>query len=402
MSLSQVVNKIKPSATLSINSKVKSLISEGINVIGFSAGEPDFDTPEYIKLAAIESLKSGFTKYTPTSGIIELKEAICEKLSKENNISYMPQQVLASCGAKQAIYNCLLALCNDGDEVLIPSPYWVSYPEQVVLARGVSVFISSSDENNFKITKSDIERNITNKTKVLIINSPCNPTGSVYTKEELYEIVHVAINAGLYVISDEIYEKIIYDGAKHFSPASFGKEFFEKLITVNGFSKTYSMTGWRIGYAVGPADIIKAATLIQDHSTSGPNSFTQKAAIIALQRGDEKTIKDMVAEFDKRRRYIVERLNNIDGITCMLPKGAFYVFPNVSALYGRNICGQTATNSVGLSNLILDKARAAIVPGICFGSDHHVRLSYATSMENIREGMNRLEKLLSEGISHES
>ena len=402
MSLSQVVNKIKPSATLSINSKVKSLVSEGINVIGFSAGEPDFDTPEYIKLAAIESLKSGFTKYTPTSGIMELKEAICEKLSKENNISYMPQQVLASCGAKQAIYNCLLALCNDGDEVLIPSPYWVSYPEQVVLARGVSVFISSSDKNDFKITKSDIERNITNKTKVLIINSPCNPTGSVYTKEELYEIVHIAINAGLYVISDEIYEKIIYDGAKHFSPASFGKEFFEKLITVNGFSKTYSMTGWRIGYAVGPADIIKAATLIQDHSTSGPNSFTQKAAITALQGGDEKTIKDMVTEFDNRRRYIVERLNNIDGITCMLPKGAFYVFPNVSGLYGRNICGQTATNSVDLSNLILDKARTAIVPGICFGSDRHVRISYATSMENIREGMNGLERLLSEGISHES
>ncbi|OHB36205.1 MAG: aspartate aminotransferase [Planctomycetes bacterium GWA2_40_7] len=400
MSISQVVNKIKPSATLSITSKVKSLVSEGVSVIGFSAGEPDFDTPENIKLAAIESLRSGFTKYTPTSGIMDLKEAICGKLSKENNISYTPQQVIVSCGAKQAIYNCLLALCNDGDEVLIPSPYWVSYPEQVVLARGVSVFINSSDENDFKITKSDVERNITNKTKVLIINSPCNPTGSVYTKEELYEIVHVAIDAGLYVISDEIYEKIIYDGEKHFSPASFGKEFFEKLITVNGFSKTYSMTGWRIGYAVGPADIIKAATLIQDHSTSGPNSFTQKAAITAL-RGDEKAITDMVAEFDKRRRYIVERLNNIDGITCMLPKGAFYVFPNVSALYGRDICGQTTANSVDLSNLILDKARTAVVPGECFGSDHHVRLSYATSMENIREGMDRLEKLLSQGVSFE-
>jgi len=401
MSISQVVNKIKPSATLSITSKVKQLRSEGVNVIGLSAGEPDFDTPEDIKLAAIESLKSGFTKYTPTSGIIELKKAICEKLSKENNINYAPQQVLTSCGAKQAIYNCLLALCNDGDEVLIPAPYWVSYPEQVVLARGKPVFIESSDENNFKITKSDIERNITDKTKVLIINSPSNPTGSVYTKEELYEIVQVAINAGLYVISDEIYEKILYDGVEHFSPASFGKDFFEKLITVNGFSKTYSMTGWRIGYAVGPADIIKAATLIQDHSTSGPNSFTQKAAITALQ-GDEKAIKDMVAEFDKRRRYIVERLNNMDGITCMLPKGAFYVFPNLSALYGRDICGQTATNSVDLSNLILDKARTAIVPGECFGSDHHARISYATSMENIKEGMDRMEKLLTEGIPHES
>ncbi len=401
MTISQVVSKIKPSATLSINSKVKLLKSQGVSVIGFSAGEPDFDTPEDIKTAAIDSLKSGFTKYTPTAGIIELKEAICEKLSRENNIiSYTPQQVIVSCGAKQAIYNCLLALCNEGDEVLIPSPYWVSYPEQAVLARGIPVFIQSSDENNFKIEKSDIDRHMTDKTKVLVINSPCNPTGSVYTEGELYEIIHYAINTGLYVISDEIYEKIIYDGTKHFSPASFGKEFIEKLITINGFSKTFSMTGWRIGYAAGPADIINAATTIQDHSTSGPNSFTQKAALAAL-KADEKTITDMVRKFDKRRQYIVGRLNDMEGITCMMPKGAFYVFPNVSGLYNRDICGQTVTNSVEFADLILDKARIAFVPGVCFGSDSHVRISYATSMENIEEGMNRLEKLLSEGILHE-
>ncbi|MGR3293784.1 MAG: pyridoxal phosphate-dependent aminotransferase [Candidatus Scalindua sp.] len=399
MAISNIISKIKPSVTLALSSKVKQLKSEGVNVIGFSAGEPDFDTPEEIKISAIESLKSGFTKYTPTSGIPELKEAICEKLSRENNINYSSQQILASCGAKQVIYNCLQAICNDGDEVLIPSPYWLSYPEQVTFARGKSVFIKSSDENDFKITKDDIERNITEKTKVLIINSPSNPTGSLYTEKELYEIVQPAVNAGLYVISDEIYEKIIYDGEKHVSPASFGKAFFEKVITVNGFSKAYSMTGWRIGYAAGPVDIIKAATLVQDHSTSGPNSFTQKAAITALQ-GKEKTITDMVNEFDKRRKYIVERLNDIDGITCMLPKGAFYVFPNISGLYNRDICGLKVTNSVDLANMFLEKAKIAFVPGVCFGSDLHLRISYATSMENIEEGMNRLEKLLNEGIVH--
>ncbi len=400
MAISNIIKKIKPSATLALSSKVKQLKSEGMNVIGFGAGEPDFDTPENIKNSAIESLKSGFTKYTPTSGIPELKEAISEKLLKENNINYSPQQVLVSCGAKQVIYNCLQALCNDGDEVLIPAPYWLSYPEQVTFARGKSVFIESSDKNDFKITKSDVERNITEKTKVLIINSPSNPTGSLYTEKELYEIVQPAVNAGLYVISDEIYEKIIYDGEKHISPASFGKEFLEKLITVNGFSKAFSMTGWRIGYAAGPLDIIKAATLVQDHSTSGPNSFTQKAAITALQ-GDEKNVTDMVKEFDKRRKYIVERLNNIDGITCMLPKGAFYVFPNISGLYNRNICDQKVTNSVDLANLILEKAKTAFVPGVCFGSDLHLRISYATSMENIKQGMNRLEKLLNEGVIYE-
>ncbi|KHE93544.1 MAG: pyridoxal phosphate-dependent aminotransferase [Candidatus Scalindua rubra] len=399
MTTSDIVNKIKPSATLTLNSKVAQLKSDGVSVIGFSAGEPDFDTQEEIKISAIEALKSGFTKYTPTSGIPELKKAISEKLLKENNVSYSPQQVLVSCGAKQVIYNCILALCNDGDEVLIPAPYWVSYPEQVTLARGKSVFIESSDENDFKITKDDIERNITDKTKILIINSPNNPTGSLYTEKELYEIVQFAINAGLYIISDEIYEKIIYDGEKHISPASFGKEFFEKLITVNGFSKTFSMTGWRIGYAAGPIDVIKAATLIQDHTTSGANSITQKAAVTALQ-GNEKTITNMVKEFDKRRKYIVDRLNNIDGITCMLPKGAFYVFPNISSLYNRDICGQKVTNSVDLANLVLDKAKIAFVPGTCFGSDAHLRISYATSIENIEEGMNRLEKLLNEGIEH--
>ncbi|MFQ5712658.1 MAG: pyridoxal phosphate-dependent aminotransferase [Candidatus Scalinduaceae bacterium] len=399
MIVSQLVNNLKPSATLSINGKVKQLRSNGIDVIGFSAGEPDFDTPDYIKLAAIKSLKSGFTKYTPTSGIIELKEAICEKLRRENGLSYKPHQIMASCGAKQAIYNCILTLCNEEDEVLVPSPYWVSYPEQVTLARANPVFIKTTDENNFKITKNDLETHITDKTKLLIINSPSNPTGTTYTKEELYEICDFAIKAGLYILSDEIYEKILYDGTKHVSPASFGKEFMDKVITVNGFSKAFSMTGWRIGYAAGPIDIIKAATMLQDHTTSGPNAFTQKAAVTALNEQNNATA-DMVIEFDKRRKYIVERLNNMDGISCMLPKGAFYVFPNVSGLFGRNIAGQRATDSIELVALILDKAKVAFVPGECFGSKSHVRISYATSMENIKEGMNRLENLLSAGITH--
>ncbi len=399
MTVSQLANSIKPSATLAVTSRVKQLKLNGVNVIGFGAGEPDFDTPDYIKLAAIESLKSGFTKYTPTSGIIELKEAICEKLRRENGLSYEPQQIMASCGAKQAIYNCILTLCNEEDEVLVPSPYWVSYPEQVALARAKPVFIKTTDENNFKITKDDLETHIIDKTKLLIINSPSNPTGTTYTKEELYEICDSAIKAGLYILSDEIYEKILYDGTKHVSPASFGKEFMDKVITVNGFSKAFSMTGWRIGYAAGPLDIIKAATMIQDHTTSGPNSFTQKAAVTALNEQNNATA-DMVVEFDKRRKYIVERLNNMDGISCMLPKGAFYVFPNVSALFGRNIAGQNAADPIELVALILDKAKVAFVPGEAFGSKSHVRISYATSMENIKEGMNRLENLLSAGITH--
>lgn len=399
MIISQLANSLKPSATLSITSKVKHLRSNGIDVIGFSAGEPDFDTPQYIKLAAIESLKSGFTKYTPTSGINELKEAICKKLERENDLFYEPEQIIVSCGAKQAIYNCILALCNEGDEVLIPSPYWVSYPEQVTLARAKPVFINTTDENHFKITKNDLEKRITDKTKLLIINSPSNPTGTTYTKRELYGICDFAIKAGLYIISDEIYEKILYDDTRHVSPGSFGKEFLDKVITINGFSKSFSMTGWRIGYAAGPIDIIKAATMIQDHTTSGPNSFTQKAAVTALNEQNNLTA-DMVVEFDKRRKYIVERLNNMDGISCIMPKGAFYIFPNVSRLFKRGIAGQIVNTSIEFVNLVLDKAKVAFVPGEAFGSKSHVRISYAMSMESIKEGMNRLEGLLSADIIH--
>ncbi|MDR4499082.1 MAG: pyridoxal phosphate-dependent aminotransferase [Candidatus Scalindua sp.] len=401
MIISQLVKKIKPSATMSITSKVKQMISSGIDVIGFGAGEPDFDTPDYIKTAAIESLQNGFTKYTPTSGILELKEAICKKLLQENGVNYTPKQVIISCGAKHSIYNTILALCNPGDEVLVPSPYWVSYPEQITLANSTPVFIHTDDSKDFKISVEDLKRSITDKTKLLILNSPSNPTGSVYTKEELYEIADFAIQAGLYIISDEIYEKIVYDGTVHYSPASFGEKFAKNVITVNGLSKTFSMTGWRIGYMAGPEELVKATELIQDHSTSCPNSFSQKAAVVAIRGKDDITSK-MVSEFDRRRRYIVERLNKIEGITCRLPKGAFYVFPNISGLYGRKIAGETAKNSSEFVSIVLDKAKVAVVPGICFGSDSHVRLSYATSFENIEKGMDRLENLLTNSIPYKN
>ena len=401
MKVSKLIQKIKPSATMSITSKVKYMISCGIDVIGFGAGEPDFDTPDYIKTAAIQSLQNGFTKYTPTSGIPELKEVICKKLLEENGVNYTPQQVIISCGAKHSLYNSILALCNSGDEVLVPSPYWVSYPEQITLANGIPVFIHTDDSKDFKISVEDLKRSITAKTKLLILNSPSNPTGSVYTREELYEISDFAIQAGLYIISDEIYEKIVYDGTAHYSPASFGEKFAENVITVNGLSKTFSMTGWRIGYMAGPEELVKATELIQDHSTSCPNSFAQKAAVVALKEKDDITSK-MVSEFDRRRKYIVERLNKIEGITCRLPKGAFYVFPNISGLFGRNIAGETANTSSELVNIVLNKAKVAFVPGICFGSDSHVRLSYATSLENIKEGMDRLENLLTNGIPYKN
>ncbi|MDR4504770.1 MAG: pyridoxal phosphate-dependent aminotransferase [Candidatus Scalindua sp.] len=401
MIVSHLVKKIKPSATMAITSKVKHMISQGIDVIGFGAGEPDFDTPDYIKAAAIESIQKGFTKYTPTSGILELKEAICKKLSEENGLNYSPQQVMVSCGAKHSIYNCILALCNRGDEVLVQSPYWVSYPEQITLANSVPVIIKTTDSTDFKLTIDDLKRNMTDKTKMLILNSPCNPTGTVYTKEELYEIVDFAISAGLYVISDEIYEKMLYDGALHYSPASFGENFFNNVITINGLSKTFSMTGWRIGYTAGPEELITAATLIQDHSTSCPNSFTQKASIAALVKKDD-TVSKMISEFDKRRQYIVKRLNNIEGLSCPSPKGAFYVFPNISELFGKNIAGKTANTSSELVDIVLDKAKVAFIPGICFGSDSHIRISYATSFENIEKGMDRFENLLKDGTVYTS
>ena len=393
MALSRIAREVKTSATLAITAKAKQLKAKGVDVIGFGAGEPDFDIPENVKNAAIQAIKDGYNKYTPTSGAPELKEAICEKLLKDNKLKYNPSQIIVSAGAKQSILNTVLVLCDTGDEAIIPTPYWVSYPEMVIMAGAKPVFLNTTDKDKFKITKESLAKAITPKTKLLFMNSPGNPTGMVYTEKELREIVGFAVEKGLYVISDEIYEKILYDGAQHFSPATFSDECYKKVITVNGFSKVYAMTGWRLGYAAGPEEIIKAATNIQDHTTSGANSITQKAGVEAL-KGNQDSVTLMVREFDRRRKYIVERLNKIKGVSCLLPQGAFYAFPKVSDLYIKKISGQSVNNSFDLVNLLLEKAHVAFVPGAPFGSDEYIRISYATSMENIEKGMDRFEKFL--------
>ncbi len=393
MTLSRIAEEIKPSGTIKISTKVKHMAREGINVIGFGMGEPDFNTPKNIADAAIKAIKDGFTKYTPTSGILELREAICEKLLGDNGLKYSPTQVVVSSGAKQVTHNLILVLCDSGDEVIIPSPYWVSYPEQVKMAGARPVYVQGTDETGFKVTPESLKEAITPRTKVLLLNSPGNPTGVVYTEEELRTLAGIAVEKGIYVISDEIYEKIIYDGIKHASPASFGDEFMNRVITVNGFSKAYAMTGWRLGYAAGPENVIKATIRLQDHTTSCANSIAQKAAVEAL-RGDQTTVGLMVAEFDKRRRYIVERLSKLEGISCIMPKGAFYVFPNVTGLYRLGIAGTNVSDSTKLVDLLIEKARVAFVPGVCFGSDDHIRISFATNMDQIEEGMDRLEELL--------
>lgn len=394
MFFSRMAREVQPSATIKISTKVKFMRAKGIDIIGFGMGEPDFTTPENIREAAIKAIRDGFTRYTPTSGTMELKEAICEKLLKENGLKYSPNQIIASCGAKQSVCNVILALCDKGDEVIIPSPYWVSYSEQVVMAGAKPVFVRATDGTDFKISADDLKGAITKKTKLLVLNSPCNPTGAVYTESELRDIVGCAIKNRIYVISDEIYENIVYDGTKTCSPAGFGDEFMDKVITINGFSKSFAMTGWRLGYAAGREDIIREAIKLQDHFTSSTSSITQAAGVEAL-RGKQDFIKVMVSEFDKRRRFIVEKLNRLDGIGCVMPKGAFYVFPNISGLFGKKIAGDEVTDSDGLVNLLIDKANIAFVPGKSFGSDNHVRISYATSMENIVEGMKRLEDALS-------
>ncbi len=393
MALSRIAREVKTSATLAITAKAKQLAAKGIDVVGFGAGEPDYDTPENVKNAAIKAIRDGFTKYTPTAGAPALKEAICEKLFKENNLKYNPSQVIVSAGAKQSILNMVLVLCDAGDEAIIPSPYWVSYPEMVVMAGAKPVFLPTTDKEQFKITRESLARAITPKSKLLFMNSPNNPTGMVYTEKELREIICLAVEKGLYVISDEIYERIVFDGIKHVSPASFSDACYQKVVTVNGFSKVYSMTGWRLGYAAGPEEIVKAATNVQDHTTSGANSITQIAGVEAL-RGNQDSVKNMVSEFDRRRKYIVGRLNKIPGVSCLLPQGAFYAFPRVTGLYTKKICGQPVTNSFDLVNLLLEKAHVAFVPGAPFGSDEYIRISYATSMENIEKGMDRFEKFL--------
>jgi len=383
--LAERLKKINPSSTLAITTKAKELKSEGKDIVNFAAGEPDFDTPDFIKDAAYEAIRSGFTKYTPTTGTPELKKLICDKFKKDNSLEYNPNQIVVSCGAKHSIFNALFVLINRDDEVLMSSPYWVSYPEMVNLCEGKPVFIETLPRNNFKITSADLEKNITAKTKLLLLNSPSNPTGCVYGLDELKEIAKVCVAKNILVISDEIYEKLIYDNLKHLSIASLNKDIYNLTITVNGLSKSFSMTGWRIGYLAGPPDIAEAISRLQDHSTSNPTSISQKAAQAALNAPDDFA-KNMADEFQKRRDYIIERLSRMKGIAFVKPQGAFYIFCDIS---------KTSMEALTFANRLLDEKAVAIIPGESFGRDDHVRISFATSMEQIKKGMDRIEGWLS-------
>jgi aspartate aminotransferase len=381
MEISARAAQLSPSLTLSIDSKAKAMKAEGIDVCGFGAGEPDFDTPEHIKQAAIAALEAGFTKYTPSAGLPELRQAISEKLEADNQLSYRPSQVVVSSGAKHSCYNAILATCQPGDEVLIPSPYWVSYPDMVRLAGAEPVIVQTSERNGWKMRASDFENAMTPRTKMVILNTPGNPSGSVYTREELEGIVEVAAEEDIYILSDEIYEKLVYDDAKHVSIASLSKEAYDLTITVNGFSKAYAMTGWRLGYMAAPEVVAKAVDNIQSHSTSNPCSFAQKGAVAAL-KGDQQALADMRDEFSMRRDYMFDRITKIPNITAVKPQGAFYILVNIS---------QLGLSSQNFADRLLSKANVAVVPGAAFGDDRTVRLSYATSIDIIKKGLDRFQ-----------
>jgi aspartate aminotransferase len=381
MEISARAAQLSPSLTLSIDSKAKAMKAEGIDVCGFGAGEPDFDTPDHIKAAAIAALESGFTKYTPSAGLPELRQAIAEKLEADNQITYRPSQIVVSSGAKHSCYNAILATCQAGDEVLIPSPYWVSYPDMVRLAGAEPVIVQTTERNGWKMRASDFENAMTPRTKMLILNSPGNPTGSVYTREELEAIVEVAAEEDIYILSDEIYEKLVYDDVKHVSIASLSQEAYDLTITVNGFSKAYAMTGWRLGYLAAPEAVAKAVDNIQSHSTSHPCSFAQKGAVAAL-KGDQQPLADMRDEFSMRRNYMFDRITKIPNITAVKPEGAFYILVNIS---------QLGLSSQNFADRLLSKANVAVIPGAAFGDDRTVRLSYATSIDIIKKGLDRFQ-----------
>jgi aspartate aminotransferase len=391
--LSNRAKSLKPSPTLAINAKTKSMQAQGIHVISFGAGEPDFDTPQNIKQAAVKAIEEGFTKYTPVGGIDELKDAVINKFKRDNGLTFKRSEVMVSCGGKHSFYNLAQALFDQGDEVIIPAPYWVSYPPMVELAEASPIIINTKEKNGFKLTVEDLKRAITPKAKGLIINSPSNPTGNAYTKKELEKIAEVAISHNFFVISDEIYEKIIYDGFEFTSIASLGEEIKKRTIIVHGVAKTYAMTGWRIGYTAGPEEIIAAMSNIQSQSTSNPTSIAQKASVEALI-GPQDEVKKMVSAFAERRNYIVDRMNKVSGVSCYKPVGAFYVFPNFSSYYGKSYQGKKISNSTELADYFLDVAKVAVVPGVEFGDDAFERLSFATSMENIKEGLDRIEEAL--------
>ena len=395
LTLSERVLAISPSVTLAIDAKAKKLRREGMDVIGFGAGEPDFCTPEYINDAGKFAIDAGITRYTPVAGTMDLRERVCEKLLRDNGMEYTPAEVMVSNGAKQALFTALYALLNPGDEVLVPTPGWVSYTEMVKMAGGVPVTVHGNEENDFIVTADMLRPYVTEKTKALILNSPNNPCGSVYSYEQMKDIAELAVECGFYIVSDEIYEKLIYDDVRHFCIASFGDEIKKQAIVVNGVSKSYAMTGWRIGYAAGPKHIIKAMTSFQSHASSNANSIAQYAAATALSCGD-KYIKSMITEYDVRRRLMHKLLNDIPGLHARLPKGAFYIMMNITDILGKKYDGRVIDSSTRFADILLTEKRVAVVPALAFGDDRYVRLSYATSRANIVEGMRRIAAFVDE------
>lgn len=389
MKLGPLTKVLRPSPTLAVTMKAKALQKEGRDIIGFGAGEPDFDTPDNIKAAAIRAIQEGFTKYTPVGGIDELKDAVIEKLRRDNGLAYKRSQIVVSTGAKHTLFNMAQVLFGQGDEVIVPAPYWVSYPDIVQLADATPVIVDANEAEGFKLTPAKLKHAITARTKALILNSPSNPTGAAYTLDELKALAEVLRGTEIIVISDDIYEKVVYDGFVFANMANVGGEMTEKTIVVNGLSKSHAMTGWRMGYAAGPDNVIAAMTEIQSQSTSNPTSIVQKASVEALL-GDQSFIPKMVAEFKRRRDTIVAALNAVPGITCATPPGAFYVFPRVAALYGRKYRGKAIASSNEFSEFLLEEANVAVIAGGAFGNDEYIRLSYATSMELIVEGMKRI------------
>ena len=391
MKLAKFTRHLKPSETLAISAKAKALRAQGREVIDFSVGEPDFNTPDNVIKAAEHAMAEGFTKYTQASGLPALRQAIAEKLTRENNLQYEPEQIIVSCGAKHVLYNLAMVLVDPGDEVIIPGPYWVTYPTQVEMAGGVPVIIPTTAEEGFKITGEVLRRYLTPATRGIILNSPCNPTGAVYTPEELQDLAEVLRDSSVYVITDEIYEHMVYDGLRQISIATLSPELKERCIVVNGVSKSFSMTGWRVGYCAGPADVIAACGHLQSQSTSNPTAFAQVGAIEALT-GPQDSVHAMAAAFVERRDFVVDRLNAIDGISCPMPQGAFYTFPKINALFGRRANGRTLSDSAEVVDYLLDAAGVAAVPGDAFGANDHMRLSYAASMEALQSGLDRVEQ----------
>ncbi len=383
--ISQRAASLAPSLTLAIDSKAKAMKAAGEDVVGFGAGEPDFDTPQHIKDAAAKALAAGFTKYTPSSGIPELREAIVEKFQRENGLTYKPSQVIVSCGGKHSCFNVIMATCEAGDEVIIPAPYWLSYPEMVKLAGAKPVILNTTDKTEFKVTPAQLRAAITPNTRLFVLNSPSNPTGSVYTPEEVKALGDICVEKGVLIMSDEIYEHLLYDGAKVKSVAGFSQAHYDHTIIVHGLAKAYSMTGWRLGFLAAPEPIAKAIDALQSHSTSNPTSFAQKGGVAALT-GPQDHLPKWLIEYDKRRRFAHEKLNAMPGITCVNAKVAFYLFPNISG---------TGLKSADFCAKLLEREKVAAVPGIAFGADDYIRLSYATSMANIEKGLDRLDRFAS-------